>query len=778
MPDAGPDDGGTGDAQVPGPGCEELSCDPLALCNDVGDEAVCTCQAGLQGDGLACDDVDECADAALHSCGEGATCLNSFRTYLCRCAAGYATTAGGGCEDIDECGGGVQACSPDARCDNAAPGYACTCGPGFVGSGEACADFDECAAGTDTCDAVSERCDNRRGDYACDCAAGFGPDGSGGCDDLCALAACGDNTRCAVIGDAAVCSCADGFIDVAGVCTANTSCTDNCATGAVCSGDAATPTCTCAPGTEGNPDDTGGDGCVAADECGTGSPCGAQGVCLERPDGYACECAAGYRRQGGTCVDIDECADGVDLCDDNATCENNPGGHDCTCSRGFTGDGLSCADVDECALGSDDCLADTGVCSNTFGAFICACAPGYGGDGRDSCVNLDECADAALNRCDDNASCEDLDPAVDPLGYRCTCGDGLVGDGLSCYAPDPCADSRLNTCDDNALCRSDERGDYTCTCPEGFEGDGETCTCPLSGYWAMRQDVTISWPVQEVGGEVLIEGGSQVATIWELHRYSYDGEQITVDKKGCGSDRSPDLYSPFYEEVYGSYIPGEVFDGLDLSRGKAIALAQADAVPGHSYTTPSEAALVGLAMDNPETDTWPASREDEGIEWVDVEADGMPGMMVWQRSATGTTACGKSGPTCNYSYPATAFEAGGLEIARRAGCVSLASRVITHADATLQSCEVITGELFNESTEVRVYGCALVDEDDWAAEITCGADAIRRMAKCTAKQSKFLDEQKQEQTSSATFELMRVGELDADINCPDVREALPAIPRP
>ena len=41
-------------------------------------------------------------------------------------------------------------------------------------------------------------------------------------------------------------------------------------------------------------------------------------------------------------IDIDECADDKDNCDDNANCINNPGGFTCECKAGFVGSGTSC----------------------------------------------------------------------------------------------------------------------------------------------------------------------------------------------------------------------------------------------------------------------------------------------------------------------------------------------------------------------------------------------------------------------------------------------------
>ncbi len=40
--------------------------------------------------------------------------------------------------------------------------------------------------------------------------------------------------------------------------------------------------------------------------------------------------------------DIDECADEIDNCHDNATCNNNDGSFNCTCTSGYTGNGTYC----------------------------------------------------------------------------------------------------------------------------------------------------------------------------------------------------------------------------------------------------------------------------------------------------------------------------------------------------------------------------------------------------------------------------------------------------
>ena len=41
-------------------------------------------------------------------------------------------------------------------------------------------------------------------------------------------------------------------------------------------------------------------------------------------------------------TDIEECAEGTDMCDTNAECTNTIGSYSCACTVGYTGNGTSC----------------------------------------------------------------------------------------------------------------------------------------------------------------------------------------------------------------------------------------------------------------------------------------------------------------------------------------------------------------------------------------------------------------------------------------------------
>jgi formylglycine-generating enzyme len=74
-----------------------------------------------------------------------------------------------------------------------------------------------------------------------------------------------------------------------------------------------------------------------------------------------------------------------------------------TCRPGYRGDGGTCTDVDECALGQDDC-DDQAVCTNTPGSFSCACKTGYHPSGADCLPTCGDGIRLVVESCDDSDS--------------------------------------------------------------------------------------------------------------------------------------------------------------------------------------------------------------------------------------------------------------------------------------------------------------------------------------------------------------------------------------
>lgn len=154
--------------------------------------------------------------------------------------------------------------------------------------------------------------------------------------------------------------------------------------------------------------------------------------CHDIPNkGATCVCWGGYKKQNGTCQDIDECKETPDQCG-VGVCRNYVGYFSCSCPKGYRNHwqsrGQACKDIDECSsIAPPNC--GEAVCVNTPGSYICQCEPGYKyNDTLKTCEDDDECA-AASGGCDH--VCSNTDGS-----FACSCHLGyfLDSDGKTCRA--------------------------------------------------------------------------------------------------------------------------------------------------------------------------------------------------------------------------------------------------------------------------------------------------------------------------------------------------------
>uniref|UniRef100_A0A8C5P9T4 Nidogen 1 n=1 Tax=Leptobrachium leishanense TaxID=445787 RepID=A0A8C5P9T4_9ANUR len=147
---------------------------------------------------------------------------------------------------------------------------------------------------------------------------------------------------------------------------------------------------------------------------------------------FICECSSGFRGDGRSCYDIDECQEQASICGSNALCNNHPGTFRCECNDGyqFMADGKTCSPVDlptnHCLTGTHNCdIAERARCIYTGrSSYICACLPGFSGDGH-SCVDVDECHTSS---CHTDAICYNT-----PGSFSCACKAGYRGNGIECF---------------------------------------------------------------------------------------------------------------------------------------------------------------------------------------------------------------------------------------------------------------------------------------------------------------------------------------------------------
>uniref|UniRef100_H3C524 EGF-like domain-containing protein n=1 Tax=Tetraodon nigroviridis TaxID=99883 RepID=H3C524_TETNG len=150
------------------------------------------CPDGYTGDGMRCDDVDECQ---FSPCFLGVTCVNTAPGFRCgRCPLGYtgpeltgvgvsyAKSHKQACEDIDECLGPPEngGCTANSHCYNTMGSFRCgDCKTGFTGDQvKGCQNSRLCPDGQPSpCDANAECIVERDGSISCVCGVGWAGNG-------------------------------------------------------------------------------------------------------------------------------------------------------------------------------------------------------------------------------------------------------------------------------------------------------------------------------------------------------------------------------------------------------------------------------------------------------------------------------------------------------------------------------------------------------------------------------------------------------------------------
>ncbi|KAK3607491.1 hypothetical protein CHS0354_010303 [Potamilus streckersoni] len=374
----------------------------------------CSCSAGYEGD--TCSEVTDYCQS--FPCQNGGNCTSSpiNHTFTCQCAAGY---SGRYCEmDINDCNS--TPCFNGGNCTDTVNGFICVCPSGWTGM-NCNVDTNECntnpcqnrarcvnSMGSFSCDCTSTgykgpdcaddvneclqipcqnggSCTNSIGDYNCSCTYGYT---GKNCDQPnCTSVNCNNGT-CKVVNNKWVCDCLEYYegdqCGIKGPCL-NKPCyepnTNKCIQYTVNN----TYWCNCKPGWIRNCSED-------YDECAhSTSPC-LNGICVNLPGKYRCNCSIGY--EGELCnLDVNECLQSP--CKNGGYCINNIGSFFCNCSgTGYTN--ITCMDdIDECSVGTGPCQHE-GSCINTNGSYYCKCSREYSGPNCETAIA--QVADAELNQ--------------------------------------------------------------------------------------------------------------------------------------------------------------------------------------------------------------------------------------------------------------------------------------------------------------------------------------------------------------------------------------------
>ncbi len=273
--------------------------------------------------------------------------------------------------------------------------------------------------------------------------------------------------------------------------------------------------------------------------------------------------------------------------------------------------------------------------------------------------------------------------------------------------------------------------------------------CDLSGAWAVKIAVHVTWPGTTLLAASPTAAAQQpVAYIWALIQGTQSGLTIPGTVQGCGLGL-PDFSGTLLPETYGVTLANSMWDMLTPSSGS---ITVSNTSPTATYTSTANTTLIGIgtgpvswtAGNDASADGWPPLAIAEADQ-LDMDNDGHPGV----------TATAKTGG--NYSYPPITANIFALQ---RTDSIYMTLRSILALNGALTSCTAASGTANVTAMDNHIVGCHIQ-----GLGTDAGADF------CNSTETTFLDTNSPHLTPhAATFSAVK---LTTAANCTDVRAALP-----
>ncbi|MGH7435057.1 MAG: hypothetical protein ACRENE_05220, partial [Polyangiaceae bacterium] len=130
--------------------------------------------------------------------------------------------------------------------------------------------------------------------------------------------------------------------------------------------------------------------------------------------------------------------------------------------------------------------------------------------------------------------------------------------------------------------------------------------CNYDGVWASRLTVDVSWSPQGLTSIVLASGSGKIEQ-WIRGTRSHQGSTLTDSTVVCGIVL-PDFQSTALAatETYGVRFPPTLFDNHYLPLFDVTGTISGN-MAGATYSTTNTAALLGVTLQNPSSESWPSS---------------------------------------------------------------------------------------------------------------------------------------------------------------------------